>query len=138
MLLCLFLSNMLLAQSKFKDLPKLSEQEFVSFLDEMLKIGCINNKTYKKIISQKDSLPQKEETTSNQLSSDRIFAFLAIQKEADSKEKITHLKKWIASFEKKGLLTPKEAKRMNTFLEKQKINELDLRTFWLTLANWDD
>lgn len=136
--LYLFLSNVLFAQSKFKNLPKLSEQEFVPFLDEMLVIGCINNKEYKRIISQKDSLPQKEETTNNTLSSDRIFAFLAIQKEANAKEKVITLKKWITSFEKKQLLSAKEAKRVFSFLDSQKVAEINLRVFWLVLANWDD
>lgn len=136
--LYILLSNALCAQSKFKNLPKLSEQEFVSFLDEMLVIGCINNKEHKKIISQKDSLPQREETTNNTLSSDRVFAFLAIQKESNTKEKVIVLKKWITSFEKKQLLSAKEAKRMFLFLDSQKVAEINLKVFWLVLANWDD
>ena len=136
--LYLLLSNMLLAQGKFKNLPELSEQEFVSFVDEMLVIGCINNKEHKKIISQKDSLPQREETTNNTLSSDRIFAFLAIQREANSKEKVIILKKWIASFEKKQQLSAKEAKRMFLFLDSQRVAEINLRVFWLVLANWEE
>lgn len=131
-------SHILLAQSKFKNLPQLSEKEFVTFLDEMLVVGCINNKTYKRIISQKDSLPQREETASNTLSSDRIFAFLAIQKEADVKEKVLTLKKWIAAFEKRQLLSPKETKRVSLFLASQKVLEINLRVFWLTLANWEE
>lgn len=132
------MSHILLAQNKFAKLPQLSEQEFVSFLDEMLVIGCINNREYKRIISQKDSLPQKEDIETNYLSSDKIFAFLAIQREANTNEKIIKLKKWITAFEKKGLLSTKETKRMNNFLEAQKVPEINLRTFWLTLANWDD
>ena len=138
LLLGVLISNILFAQNKFAKLPQLSEQEFVNFLDEMLIIGCINNKEYKRIVSQKDSLPQKEEIESNSLSSDRIFAFLAIQREANTKEKIIKLKKWIAAFEKKGILKPKEAKRMSSFLEAQKVPEINLRTFWLALANWED
>ncbi|GAB4132441.1 MAG: hypothetical protein OHK0045_19490 [Raineya sp.] len=129
---------MLLAQNKFAKLPQLSEQEFVHFLDEMLVIGCINKKEHKKIISQKDSLPQKEDTERTSLSSDRIFAFLAIQREADAKEKVITLKKWIADFEKKGLISPKESKRMNVFLASQKVPAINLRTFWLALANWEE
>jgi len=135
---CLFLSNVLLAQSKFKNLPKLSEQEFTSFVDEMLVIGCINNKEYKKLISQRDSLPQKDEITNQPLSSDRIFAFLAVQREANAKEKVITLKRWVASFEKKNLLSAKEAKRVLSFLDAQKVAEINLRLFWLVLANWDE
>lgn len=130
--------NYLNAQERFKNLPLLNEQEFTLFLDEMLVIGCINNKTYKKLLSQRDSLPQREEVEKSLLSSDRIFAFLAIQREADTKEKVITLKKWITAFEKKYLLRPKEVKRMNVFLDSQKVAEINLRTFWLALANWDE
>lgn len=136
-ILCFLLSNLSFAQ-KFSNLPIISHKEFAAFLDEMLAIGCINNKSYKKLLSQRDSLPQREELKNTPLSSDRIFAFLAIQQEADAKEKITTLKKWIAAFEKKRLLSPKEIKRMNAFLESQMLPEMSLRTFWLALANWEE
>jgi glutamyl/glutaminyl-tRNA synthetase len=130
--------NFLNAQERFKNLPLLNEQEFTLFLDEMLVIGCINNKMHKKLLSQRDSLPQRDEIENSPLSSDRIFAFLAIQREADTKEKVITLKKWITAFEKKYLLRPKEVKRMNIFLDSQKVAEINLRTFWLAMANWDE